>query len=145
MRQSSGLHAHVLVLAEGAVGKVYELDKGHLYWSGEFNSTIFNDAGSGFAHGTSWVCPGYNELCDGVSLGSAGRCVGTDMDGDKIFNTWQGDHGTVPLKFNGTYEFVGGTGKYAGIRGQGTFRANAVPTTEQVQSPQWRVAAALIM
>ena len=73
-----------------AVGKVYEMGKDHIYWNGEFNGTFFNDAGSGFLNGSSIVCPGYNELQGGISLTSGGRCVGTDMDGDKVFATWEG-------------------------------------------------------
>ena len=57
------------------------------------------------------VCPGYNELRAGVSLASGGRCVVTDMDGDKMFATWDGGQGSVTMKFNGTAQFVGGTGK----------------------------------
>ena len=114
-----------------AVGKVYEMGKDHIYWNGEFNGTFFNDAGSGFLNGSSIVCPGYNELQGGISLASGGRCVGTDMDGDKVFATWEGGRGAVPMKFNGTAHFVGGTGKYTGIGGGWTFYASPVPTTEQ--------------
>ena len=125
-----------------AVGKVYEMEKGHIYWEGEFNGTLFNDAGEGFLHGTSWVCPGYNELRDGISVESGGRCIVTDMDGDKVFTVWHGGKGTMPLKFNGDNQFVGGTGKYAGIRGNHTYRANSVPTTEQgfgLFAGEWRL------
>lgn len=114
-----------------AVGKVYQLGKDHIYWNGEFNGTFFNDTGSGLLHDSSLVCPGYNELQSGMSLASGGRCVGTDMDGDKVFVIWEGGKGTVPMKFNGTAQFVGGTGKYAGIQGRWEFYASPVPTTEQ--------------
>jgi len=114
-----------------ALGKVYQMGQDHIYWNGEFNGTFFNDAGNGFLHGSSWVCPGYNELRGGISLASGGRCVVTDMDGDKMFVTWEGSKGTIPMKFNGSAQFVGGTGKYSGIQGHQTFYANPVPTTEQ--------------
>lgn len=114
-----------------AVGKVYQLGKDQIYWNGEFNGTFFNDAGAGFLHGSSWVCPGHNELRSGIPQGSGGRCVVTDMDGDRMFVTWEGGQGSVPMKFNGTAQFVGGTGKYTGIQGRQTFHAGPVPTTEQ--------------
>ena len=114
-----------------AVGKAYALGKDHVYWNGEFNGTFFNDAGHGFLHGSSLICPGYNELQAGISLASGGRCIGTDLDGDKLFVTWEGEKGTIPMKFGGTATIVGGTGKYSGIKGGWRFDASPVAGTEQ--------------
>ena len=35
------------------------------------------------------------------------------------------------MKFNGTAQFIGGTGKYTGIQGRQAFHASPVPTTER--------------
>jgi hypothetical protein len=32
------------------VGKAYEIEKGHIYWVGEFSGTFFNDKGAGGLH-----------------------------------------------------------------------------------------------
>ena len=42
----------------------------------------------------------------------SGRCIQTDSDGDKIFMTYEGPEG-------GTIAWIGGTGKYQDITGQG--------------------------
>src|SRR5262249_46212729 len=36
-----------------AMGKTYELEKGHTLFQGEYSGTNFNDAGTGFRHPTS--------------------------------------------------------------------------------------------
>src|SRR5712691_4537432 len=109
-----------------AVGKTFEIEKEHGFWVGEFSGTVFNDAGQGFMHGTSWVCPGVNDVTNGVSTSSHGYCVVTDKDGDKAFLVWKGGKG-----FEGDYQWTGGTGKYSGIKGNNTFRAFALPSTSQ--------------
>ena len=68
-----------------AIGKTFELEKDHAFWVGEFSGTFFNEAGQGFLHGTSWVCPGVNDLTNGASTASQGYCVVTDKEGDKAF------------------------------------------------------------
>ena len=48
-----------------AVGKTVELEPGHEFFLGEYSGTFLNDAGQGFLHGTSWVCPGVNDRTSG--------------------------------------------------------------------------------
>ena len=96
-------------------------------WNGsEFSGTFFNEAGQGFLHGTSWVCPGVNDLTNGASTASQGYCVVTDKEGDKAFLVWKGGKG-----FEGTYQWTGGTGKYTGLKGNNTFRGVPLPPTAQ--------------
>lgn len=72
-----------------AAGKVFELEKDHIFWVGEFSGTVFNDAGSGFMHMASVVCPGSNDIhLDGRPGGAEGYCVVTDKDGDKAYSMW---------------------------------------------------------
>ena len=49
-----------------------------------------------------------------------GSCVQTDADGDKIFMTYEGPE-------SGPVEWLGGTGKYAGIVGSGTWTVADAP------------------
>ena len=109
-----------------AVGKGFEIEKGHEFWVGVFSGTFFNDAGEGFMHETSWVCPGVNDVINGVSQVSHGYCVITDKDGDKAFLVWKAGKG-----FEGDYQWTGGTGKYTGIKGNNTFRAFPLLPTSQ--------------
>jgi len=44
----------------------------------------------------------------------------TDRDGDKYYFTWKGKM-TAPGRWEGTLAIVKGTGKYEGIRGNGTY------------------------
>jgi hypothetical protein len=49
-----------------------------------------------------------------------GTCVETDADGDKIFMTYEGPE-------SGPIALIGGTGKYAGIEGSGTWAVTDAP------------------
>jgi hypothetical protein len=49
-----------------------------------------------------------------------GTCVEIDADGDKIFMTYEGPE-------NGPISLIGGTGKYAGIEGSGTWAVTDAP------------------
>jgi len=49
-----------------------------------------------------------------------GTCVQTDADGDKIFMTYEGPE-------SGPVGWIGGTGKYAGIAGSGTWTVADAP------------------
>ena len=49
-----------------------------------------------------------------------GTCVQTDADGDQIFMTYEGPE-------SGPVEWLGGTGKYAGIVGSGTWTVADAP------------------
>jgi len=125
-----------------ATGKTFELEKGHILFQGEFNGTNFNDAGHGFLHKTSVVCPGVNDVINGASRASQGYCVVTDQDGDKAFLTWKGHKATEPHKGGGEFQWAGGTGKYTGITGNNTYDAVfIVPPTSgySLLKGEWRV------
>lgn len=108
---------------------VHELEEGHVFTQDVYKGTFYNDAGDGFLHGSSWVCPGITDLVDGKGV-SRGYCIVTDKDDDKVFNVWEG---TVDPKagFEAHFEWTGGTGKYLGIQGKNTFRATAVMLTSE--------------
>jgi hypothetical protein len=112
-----------------AIGKTFDIEKDHMLFVGEFNGTVFNDTGSGFLHGTAFVCPGMNDVLRGLSLASQGYCVVTDKDGDKAFLTWKGRKMTEPSRVAGDYQWANGTGKYTGITGNNTFEAIFITPT----------------
>lgn len=106
------------------VGKAYEMTKGHFFWVGEFSGTFFNDKGeNGPFHHAGVKCPGWLDMNfnSGKSKGG-GTCIITDLQGDQAYLSWSnagtpGPGGQGP----GTFEYTGGTGKYAGISGKSTF------------------------
>jgi len=103
------------------VGKVYQIEKGHLFWVGEFSGTFFNDKGKGSLLDNAGIkCPAYNDIdTNNKKSKAAGYCVMSDPNGDQAYLKWQneGDGITGP----GTFEWTGGTGKYQGISGSNTF------------------------
>ena len=103
------------------VGKAYEIEKGHLYWLGEFSGAFANDKGKGSLFEQSgWKCPGFNDVdTNNKKNKAAGRCIISDTDGDQAYSTWQCE-GDI-MMCSGTFDYTGGTGKYKGINGHNTF------------------------
>jgi hypothetical protein len=103
------------------VGKVFEIEKGHIYWVGEFSGNFANDKGKGSPlDQTGWKCPGFNDLdLNNKKNKAAGYCIIGDPSGDQAYGSWQcqGDIQTC----TGTFEYTGGTGKYQGISGGNNF------------------------
>ncbi len=106
------------------VGKAHQIEKGHFYWVGEFSGTFFNDKGQGsLFHRAGVKCPAWYDADFNNKKGKAsGYCIISDLDGDQAYSTWQSEGNPEPGgRSPGTYEFVGGTGKYKGISDSGTF------------------------
>jgi hypothetical protein len=108
-----------------AVGKTVELEPGHEFFLGEYSGTFLNDAGQGFLHGTSWVCPGVNDRTPGGAQ-AHGYCTVTDEDGDKAFVIWQCKG---QPRCDGDFQWTGGTGKYMGLKGQTNFAGMPIGST----------------
>ena len=106
-----------------AVGTVHELEKGHIFWVGDFSGVFFDDVANGFIDKTSVSCAGVNDFLDGVSIAGHGYCVVTDKDGDKAYFGFKGK-GT-----GGDFQWTSGTGKYTGIRGNNTYRFTGIGDT----------------
>jgi hypothetical protein len=102
-----------------AVGKIYEVEKDHEFFVGEFSGTVFNDNGQGFLHLASVACPGVDDVISGIS-NAHGYCTITDHDGDKAFVVWK-CKGKDPSRCEGDFQWTGGTGKYSGLKGNNTF------------------------
>jgi hypothetical protein len=94
--------------------------KDHIIWGGVASGPFLNHRGSGFLHGAAAACTFSGEFRGGAVTHNSGDCTATDNDGDKVTLRWKCT--TCP----GTGEIVwtSGTGKYAGIKGAGTYQQN---------------------
>jgi len=103
------------------VGKAQQLEKGHVYWVGEFSGTFFNDKGKGSVFDQAGIkCPAFNDLdFNNKKSKAAGNCIFSDTAGDQAYASWQCEGDTVTC--HGTFDYTGGTGKYQGINGHNTF------------------------
>jgi len=72
------------------VGTLHEFEAGHIFFVGGFNGVFMNDESGGFLDRTQVICPGINDIVDGLSQGLQGYCIATDEDGDKAFFKWTG-------------------------------------------------------
>jgi hypothetical protein len=105
-------------------GRVYEMEKGHTYWIGEFVGICFNNKGKGSLFDQAEVrCFGFNDVdANNKRIKQGGHCVSTDADGDHAYSTWEAND-TLGFEVKGTLDYTGGTGKYNGITGKNTYRA----------------------
>jgi len=86
-------------------------------------------AGEGPLKNSSVHCLGALHAVKGVYDNDSGFCVFTTPTGDKAFATHKAS-GEVGAPVKGTFEFVGGSGKLAGIEGKGTFTRNVRSVAE---------------
>jgi hypothetical protein len=108
-------------------GSVVELEKDRVTWGGPYSGLFRNDTGDGFLHAASGICTGSGEMNKGSITHDYGDCVMTDKEGDKAFMTWQCPG--CPLKAgmeSGEFQWTGGTGKFAGLRGRNSWQVQNV-------------------
>jgi hypothetical protein len=67
----------------------------------------------------------YHRLAPG---GDGGYKTFTAADGGQVFARYQGTEAATPV-YKGKWEFIGGTGRYAGIKGHGTYTYHSVTET----------------
>ena len=111
-----------------SAGTTHEIEKGHVFFVGAFSGVFFNDVANGFIDKNAVECPGVNDIVNGLSLANHGYCIVTDKDGDKAFQVWKGKD-TSPNVGGGDFQWTGGTGKYSGIKGNGTYRYTGISNT----------------
>jgi hypothetical protein len=110
--------------------QVYELEKGHIVVLVNEKGILIADDPSLATHNTTSDCIGmFEEFPDGTYKGS-GYCTNTDhREGHKLFLRWSATSDTP----EGRYEIIGGTGKFEGVKGEGT-----TTVTELSPGPQGR-------
>ena len=101
---------------------VMELDEGHSVVLAKFRCVTFTDDPTSPVHYSTGDCTGTYEFMPDESWKSSGYCTWTFRDGDTAFlKFWEGSDMEVSR-----YDWVGGTGRYTGATGGGTY------TTEQL-------------
>ena len=113
----------------------------HVFFLGSSHGGFFNDVADGFLDKTEVTCAYANDLVGGVSSPLHGYCIVIDKDGDKAFLIHQGK-GTGPGKIDGTFKWTGGTGKFAGIQGNNTYRVTSIgknPAAWIVWEGEWQL------
>jgi hypothetical protein len=104
--------------------KVLAMGQEYLQMNYEGSGVSVNDSGKGFMHLAAIYAIGAIQAVNGV-FEETGFMVMTATDGDKTYATYNVS-GTFGKPANGTWTWVGGTGKYAGIEGSGEFTRYAL-------------------
>jgi hypothetical protein len=110
-----------------ANGQLMELGKEHLHWYGGFKGAGQNPGGA-FMKLHAWDCSGANDIVNGTAS-LAGYCRVTDQDGDAAFVRYSG-RSAAGGPSTGRGDWIGGTGKYSGIRGGHTYTCHGVGPAE---------------
>ena len=102
-----------------------ELDEGHslAWWRGD--GVGFDDDPTSPAHLVTADCAGTYEFMPDETYTVTGFCTYTTRDGDKYYLKWWESPGME----EGRYEYTGGTGKFAGITGGGTYTGEELTDT----------------
>lgn len=111
-------------------GETVPVSKDHVVWGGFSNGSFRNDTGSGFLHAAIVKCSFAGQWKADTGARNGGDCVAIDRDGDQLTFVWKC---TDCDAGKGEFQTTDGTGKYAGIKGRGTFvQTNAGPPDRPV-------------
>ena len=106
-------------------GIVFALEDDKVFMVGAWGGVMTIENRKGNLDATTLVCPGtlLANLKTGMRLGD-GRCIITDLDGDKVYALWNctGKKTTC----NGSFTITAGTGKFKGITGKGAMNTRIV-------------------
>jgi hypothetical protein len=102
--------------------KLTSVGKERVLMSWDENGITVSDGGKGLMHQMTWHCWGLVDFTKGAGSMDTGYCVGTDPAGDQLVgNLKDSKHAMDAKSWEGTYTFTTGTGKFAGVRGGGTY------------------------
>jgi hypothetical protein len=100
--------------------KILAMGQERVQMTYEFMGASIGNTPNDFNHNSSFRCIGAFQAVKGEYNDGSAFCVATRPDGDKIFSTYK-TTGKLGSGYKGTYTLVGGTGKMAGIQGNGEF------------------------
>ena len=100
------------------IGRVFEVAPGQAFFLGSFAGTMFVQHGDGAFNTAEIVCPGTLDIAiETKKQKGSGHCIITALDGDQVFGKWECE-GAHLVGCIGSFEIVGGTGRFAGISGR---------------------------
>jgi hypothetical protein len=100
-----------------------EPEKGHKLANYAGRCVIIPDASNASKYAEE--CVGNYEYVPDGSWKAAGTCTADLKDGDKLFLTWEEGSQLA----DSLYAFTGGTGKYEGAKGGGTYKVDELTST----------------
>lgn len=103
--------------------------KDHSVYFGEWEGVVFTDGENTFLQNARYQLVVLMDSAAAVIAGGdSGYKTFTAADGGQVFARYQGTKAAPPV-YAGKWEFIGGTGKYAGIKGQGSYIYHSVTET----------------
>lgn len=99
-------------------GQVYRVEPNKLLFQGQAEGIMYIESGEGALDAALFVCPSRREISlDDGKVEASGRCIIEGASGGAVFAkfTCRGEPGTCVGKFT----LTGGTGRFAGITGEG--------------------------
>ena len=99
-------------------GFAFPVGPDEVYMVAVYSGTMFVDDGKGSLHAASIVCPGtvQGDFKTMTKTGQ-GRCIITNEDGDRVYARFSCTGDMEGCR--GTFKLDGGTGRFAGITGEG--------------------------
>lgn len=110
-----------LVVTKNETIKVKEQPE-HVIYQMQEDGVMFNDAGSGLLDKARYQVI---YMSDTGGMVSGGYKTFTAADGSRVYAKFA-DTAANPPVYKGTWEFIGGSGKYAGIRGKGVWTYTSI-------------------
>jgi hypothetical protein len=118
--------AHAAIAATNSKTVNIADQKDHFVYLGEWDGVVFTDGGGTFLHNARYQVVDLEDSAAAVVPGSdGGYKTFTATDGGQVFAKYQNTESAPPVQ-KGKWEFIGGTGKYQGIKGHGTYTYHAV-------------------
>lgn len=106
-------------------GRAVPTGTGTVYFVGAFSGVLFVDNDQGPLNTAQILCPGTLEVeINGGKQRGEGRCVMSLNPTDQIYAKWS-CAGTHHVECKGLFTLTGGTGRFAGITGEGDFRVRS--------------------
>jgi hypothetical protein len=114
----------VLVATSGKTVNVADQEN-HTLFLQEYDGLVFNDKGETFLDNARYQVV---NLTDSGGMADGGYKTFTAEDGSQVFARYRLTNAAPPT-LKGEWEFLGGTGKYKGITGQGKYTVQIVSDT----------------